>query len=178
MAIRVLEHRIVFVPFLFILLVLKHGDKAMAQQMELTYQITQDEVFGPVVDIDCTSEILQGTTDQVVRWVFRGQTLAENAELTGNSNSRYSLARHGQKLLIKDLVKEDEGEYVCQVVNRTDGTILMSRAINVDIGTYLPPNDSLQCGIRPALIVTNGSNISFNCTVGKSLNADTKMELF
>ena len=172
-----IRYRIVFVPFLLILLVLKHGDKVMAQQMELTYQITQDKVFGPVVEIDCSSEILQGSADQVVRWVFRGQTLVENDELK-NSDSRYRLARHGQKLLIKDLVKEDEGKYLCQVVNRTDGTISMSRSIDVEIRTYLPSKDSLQCGIHPALIVTNGNNVSFSCTVGKSSNADAMRELF
>ncbi|XP_072028978.1 uncharacterized protein [Amphiura filiformis] len=148
----------------------------LAQHVEMSYRVKQTEIFGPVVEIRCSSEILRGL-NQEVRWEFGGRTLAQGSRLIDADPSRYNVTQDGHILVIRNAIKNDGGLYTCYIYDSTDNTITKSMTTHVMVGTYLPATDFPRCSIHPNLTFTSGGNLTFGCAMGESSNAGIELEL-
>ena len=146
---------------------------ATANEGQIVAIIEDVDTHGSVT-LRCQTRIPPGASSIYHSWIFHDKILTQNIEVLANISSRYSVSylnsfRNDYKLIIKNPVQTDEGNYRCEIeYTSLSNTSSVSKVHRVKISSYLPPLNYPLCSVQPSTTLTNGRKASFKCKVGET----------
>ena len=167
------------------LVLLTINTACIAQNLELASAVKVLST-GPIPYVQCTATFPQGTTGHTIIWERKSKVLFVNGVPRAATSFRYNASYLQQSpwtytsiLDINDVVKLDEGLYICDMQYWQDmNKISLTDETYLAIHQYLPAENYPKCNlvISSQASFFGGNSVTFTCLAGDS-NPGVKLRL-